>query len=1440
MSQVTNTTTGIINTNNGNTPWNRTPGKPGVGSGNTAGTHSAFSSAPSAVPWSTTNRGDIDLIQERDQIEDSVDKKTQSIRSLVSYANSKNSDNSSTNTNTAAAVANTTATGNTGQMWPPPVFDSPRLTDRNVGGFLSQESSSSTDNQWATTTPFSGQTASAAAAVGAAGNTNSLLGSPNSFPNIINHTQTINPNLWSFDNSNNCPSAPRAITGQQLNVTLATTSPPPSETTSSEHTRRYMNWTLGSDQDLLNDDRSGLAFPLSNININSNNNNNSIGGFGNQSDFIENQSSFSSPMNANIRNSSNKISEFDVGQSNISKKSNSDIDTSTCDTEEAIRTAVNTTEPWGIHPVDQSTPWNCSEANGDCLPTHSSASITGTPGNNDLSTSASRVTGLNQSSGGGVSNIQPSGSITTTATAATIATQSSLHSRRLSSANSSSAVVSRDLESNIWPSEPPNGTGIWESHYESLGERTARWHQSTNSGQPPTTTPLQPPPLTSQASFASHSLNPANFVSSQMSQHPSHRSRPQQGQIPSNTESFRGINRGPVVPGTIFPLGQPPPPTPNVMNLGTRSLFGGNHSLGQINSNVGGNTGPSRGFPIAAPVNLGPGVSWPYSPATHPGDPAVPGINFGNKSRWPGPNMNRLPVGGKQQQQQQQQHPPTHILPNMTSTGLRWPPGGTTPQMQGVWPLTTDQRRPGTVQGPQWSSASTSGMDNNPSGYFNQPNQSLPPRASQQISVPEFPTSLAAASSRGVNQAFRTPQSAFYPAMTPGFTSSSMSQRMFMSPQQHSQQLQQQSVIRAHVMRQLFSLGFSEDEIQPIFADTNTSVERALIDLRDRSGHPGIDELINSLKPITASLLTSLNPDDGSLSCLGQNSTPTNRLMMAMRGNDLSKSTLPMHSQPAENLELSLQLLQQRESQILQTIVQLQSKHQELNQKLSHIRSANVPFATNPVMQELQLQTFQVAQQIDAQQAQLKHVRSQAAMLKQINLPPNLLSSSSSNPSSSSSLHGGMTATTTPLLPPLSMSGMPGQSSSSSLHGMSPLPLNSTGNCNSLNLLTTSNNNNNNNNNTNSSWSLQSGSNLGGKSNHQLLNNSGNNNNNNNMTSGVTDNHPDFSQDQSNFNMMNSLLWESSPWSGSSSQQHLSENFSTTNRNHLSSDRRWPLPPGAGSGVTGNGNSSSIISSSSSANRSAFISSQLASLGDPRWTDIANDMSNSTGNDTRQQQSLVGGEIDELRNCGGGGIDYPLIPISISSKSWLLAHNIPPHVSVGMLKATVSTALSNHLMKSSEAHEKSGDSRNNNNNGEPEFEIHPNMSARWILLGLCNSLQASVVHKSLENANNSQLNGYYGSVKLITPAEALLHLQDIQSLASRLKGLSTDNCLSSASSNLHSINQSSSILTGCDFNSGNNNINNSNNLNNDISGSNYSMIGSNTANNNNNNNTSDI
>ncbi|VDP65172.1 unnamed protein product [Schistosoma curassoni] len=223
MSQVTNTTTGISNNNNSNnTPWNRTPGKPGIGTGGTVNSYPTFST-PSNIPWSTTRNDAVDLIQGRGQIEDTINK-IPTIHSLMSYDNNpKNSDTT------------ITTGGGVGQMWPlPAIFDSSRNSDRNaVGGGV---------GEWATT-PFSGQTTS---------NVSSLLGSPNTFPISNNHIQVLNP--WSFDNpNNNCSiTAPRAITGQQLNnVTLANT---PSDTLNSDRSRRYMqHWTtLNNEQDLLN------------------------------------------------------------------------------------------------------------------------------------------------------------------------------------------------------------------------------------------------------------------------------------------------------------------------------------------------------------------------------------------------------------------------------------------------------------------------------------------------------------------------------------------------------------------------------------------------------------------------------------------------------------------------------------------------------------------------------------------------------------------------------------------------------------------------------------------------------------------------------------------------------------------------------------------------------------------------------------------------------------------------------------------------------------------------------------------------------------------------------------------------------------------------------------------------------------------------------------
>ncbi|KAH8870486.1 cell wall Awa1p-like, partial [Schistosoma japonicum] len=449
-----------------------------------------------------------------------------------------------------------------------------------------------------------------------------------------------------------------------------------------------------------------------------------------------------------------------------------------------------------------------------------------------------------------------------------------------------------------------------------------------------------------------------------------------------------------------------------------------------------------------------------------------------------------------------------------------------------------------------------------------------------------FPSSLTPA--RGANQQFRTPLSALYPPITPGFSSSSfMSQRMFMSPQQHSHQLQQQSMIRAHIKRQLFNLRSTEDEIQPIFADTNTNVERALIDLRDRSGHQGINDLITSLKPVISNLLPTLSQDDARLHDTPGQSTHSNRPITAtMRVNGVMRSNVPVNnSQPTENLELSLQLLQRRETQILQTI------------KLSNIRSANVPFATNPVMHELQLQAFQVVQQIDAQQAQLKHVRSQASMLKQITV--------SSTNLSGSQVHN---TTITPSLISSSVAGQP----VTNLHmipGPSAASVNPM-NCSAFNLSTSSAS-------ALSSWSPISTQNGRSGKTNQPSNISAVSNN-------LDSENADLLQDQSNFSM-NSLLWESSPWSGSS--PHLNNNFST-NRSSLSTDRRWTSSgsnsgngDGGTGGVIGTGNNTGGDSLSSS--RLQFLSSQLSSLGDPRWSDlINNDITNSTNNSNAKRQSM--------------------------------------------------------------------------------------------------------------------------------------------------------------------------------------------------------------------------
>ncbi|CAH8287652.1 unnamed protein product, partial [Schistosoma turkestanicum] len=305
-----------------------------------------------------------------------------------------------------------------------------------------------------------------------------------------------------------------------------------------------------------------------------------------------------------------------------------------------------------------------------------------------------------------------------------------------------------------------------------------------------------------------------------------------------------------------------------------------------------------------------------------------------------------------------------------------------------------------------------------------------------------------------------------------------------------------------------------------------------------------------------------------------------------------------------------------------------------------------------------------------------------------------------------------------------------------------------------------------------------------------------------------------------------SLLWESNPWSGSTPQLH--ENFST-NRNSITTDRRW-TPTVTCTSNAGGGNNTSRLP------QPYYPTSQISSsLSDPRWSDLMNDMTNPSlmMNDVKHRSFNSSG-IGELDDVHPSGVDCQslIIPMSISNKSWLLAHNIPSHISVGMLKMTVSSALNaNHqLIRSMECDvvDHQSNDRNtlnttvttatttntavsSNSSNDVDFEIHPNMSARWVLLGLNNSTDMSIVHSTLEGAGGNhnsssndgqqqQVTGCYGSIKRISPAEALFHLQEIQSLASRLKGLNADGSQTVSSANIHSISQLSTSTSSSSAN----------------------------------------
>lgn len=1145
MSQVNSASATV---NNIATPWNRTPGKPGVGSA----TSNAVSSL-SSNRWS----GNKVLSVKRDQpSEDRIDRVT-----------SGNPENNV-------------------QMWPS-LFESTRISDSTANTFPASSESTVGTSQW-----------SLPALTGAVGS-NSLLGAPG--------CSTPCSNAWSVNaQAPNCSAVPRAITGHHSNPD-----------TDSDPTRRYLTgtgvptgggngggWPLCPTE--LNDDASHLSLTLSKMNVNH--------AVPQASCF---QSSQEFPDGQMLSSSSRQPDSLPDATSSQKSRNRSSTDNTeiealfSLDPEETLRSVVNTSQPWGLALVDQGTTWDTIELTGDSGNTEASPV-------SDATNTSSRAPGPHS----GTTFDGPC--------------SGGLQQRRIVPPLAGS-TMGRDLESNIWPSEPPNGTGLWESHYESLGERTARWQQNI-------TTSL------AQSGFSIHS---ANSHQSLITCHNPPCTRPQLSSGSDNGALFRGFTRSNagLFPNNLSSVGG------CVAGLGPRPVLGAPHQVGSTLHNTPGAVGSSRGFPLtSAPSLVGPSGAWPFPTAVAPADNSLV-----TKGRWPNSSFART----TQKQQQLPQGGPTipNLLSGQNGNGLRWPQVNNLTHIPSGWPL-NDPRRPNLVSG-TWAGPPSG---DSPS-YYGQPQQPMIPssRMCQPGSVvTDFPPPMGL-QSRGTgastitSQTFRPPHSAFYTTMNSAFppSSSSAAHRMFLSPQQYSQQLQQQSVLRANAMRQLVNLGFPDDEIQAIFSDINTNVERALIDLRDRTCHPGLDDLIKSFTTGGLMQLNHLSDDALCGDFSRTESLSGNGRPVVMRGpqNVHKNAAVVTGSIPTENLEFSLQLLQQRETQILQTIMQLQSKHQELNQKLSQIRSANLPFATNPVMQELHLQSIQVASQIDAQHTQLKQVRSQAGLLKQISMPTTNLTQSHNPPA---------TATASTFNP---------------------------GSSNSAFTLLTS-----------TSWPSGTSS----TSTQQQ------------MTDGIgAGDHTVDSTAATEQGLKvgsGAFLWESSPWSGPGLRGSVDPYSSNV-------DRRW--------------------SSTGFPNRPPY-----GALGDPRWTDLSGD---GGGNLLACTPQRPNSDVDLTSVAGANGSQR-----FGTSRSWLLVHNIPPHVTVGVLKMAVSTALMKHT--------KLGDT-------QPDFELHPNMSARWVLIGLANPSEASLVQECLEdpggNSVGDQGGAHYGAIKAISLTDALMHLQEIQSLASR-------------------------------------------------------------------------
>ncbi|KAL7056287.1 hypothetical protein AAHC03_020603 [Spirometra sp. Aus1] len=936
----------------------------------------------------------------------------------------------------------------------------------------------------------------------------------------------------------------------------------------------------------------------------------------------------------------------------------------TCENDEIVSVLVNSKECWGQRPVDQSTPWDVSIL----------ASEESTICGSSATTASASASTFGQS--------QVSGLL---GDAVSVALQQQRRIKGGLAKQPSGILSAGSFESNVWPSEPPNGTGIWESHYESLGERTARRKQpsavspstitsspglsrltqpgcggpSSSSGPiiPTGRTPLLPPSSASPGgilpsygastggnaspSFMSPGQRPAaggmfGYPGYLQQQQPQGRFGPP-FQSAAGRTGIAGPNGMLGMPSGFRPGGGAPMPA----NWPISISDGSGTRLDDISKNLGNNGGSwpenaSHGRPIGKQI---PNTQWP-SPISELGsvtsssgwptsDPrkltGAPGPwNHLNFSSGIMPHMNP-------QQQQQQQPPPSFLLPR---------------------------------------------MDSAPAGPRFHPTAQHPPQLSRHQ----------------------------LPQRQPGIGNAN-----------------QLALLRPSVVRHLFNLGFTE-EAKSLLTDSGIDLERLLIDLRHRTGHPGLAQLTMLVSSV---LSGSMSPSEigfegagaGGSGSFFDHPTPSARDQI-LRPNSFSSSsggggasifppplnqalgtkfghvggsgsaTTPLSLNPDPLL-----ILQQREAQIIQSIRQLHGKYQEIVHKQHQLCKMNVGPAPNPLLQELKLQDQQIAQQIEAHEQRLKQVRNQLAVLKM-----SVQQQSPMGPPPQP-----------PLANPTHMSGLADELINPR-GGVPRLP---------------------------SHFPNTAGIPLRQQHTRPLM-----------FAPDLTNQMSELklSQQQqplpSQMELRRQLAWESGVWGNVMGAGMPSSVFGSAGRLTDSPER-------------GLGFDETSISTTTTATTLGSAPNPLG--GDRRWA--------PDGGVGAYDWTLNGPDSLSAAVTTGGSRSGRSTP-----NCWLLISDLSPHISLDTLKMAISqtlssTSASNDTQTSTTAAATAGGGGGGPLN--PDFELHPNLASRYVLLGLAGSQEANAVANIItNNVINSGIK--LGSADLITRAEAMGKLQEIKKLASQV------------------------------------------------------------------------